>query len=71
MSMIAEPLLCTASKGFTFCNVNSRNGLDQNESGFTSQPARCMYLRFHNTTNKLDKDRARGQNHYAYMNWCK
>lgn len=53
---IAELLLCAASKGFTFCNVNSRNGLEQNELGFTSQPARCTYLRFHKAT-KLDEDR--------------
>lgn len=56
--IIAEPLLCIASKGFTFCNVNSRNGLEQNELCFTSQPARRKYLHFHKATNELDKDRS-------------
>lgn len=52
--IIAEPLLCAASKCFTLCNINSRNGLEQNELHFTHQLARCTYLSFHSAANKLD-----------------
>lgn len=60
--IIADPLFCTASKGFAFCNINPRNGLEQNELGSTSHPARHTYLCFHKTTNKLDKAITETQN---------
>lgn len=64
--IIADPLFCTASKGFTFCNINPRNGLQQNELGFTSHPPRHTYLRFQKATNKLDKAITESQNQLCW-----
>lgn len=64
--VIADPLFCTASKGFTFCNKNPRNSLEQNELGFTSHPARHTYLHFHKATNKLDKAISESQNQLGW-----
>lgn len=64
--VIADPLFCTASKGFTFWNINPRNSLEQNELGFTGHPARHTYLHFHKTTNKLDKAITEPQNQLCW-----
>lgn len=67
VSIIAEPLLCTASKGLTLCNMNSINVLEQNELHSTHQPARRTYLSFHRAANKLDKDRNKGEGQSSFF----